>query len=105
MFLYVQLYETSGNYEEADIEDLRNFLEAIGSLLVSLAYFNSCLNPILYMCMCTEFKTKVRESFFAVFESAFAEEHLNLLVSRYSMSHRKSQSRSLSPADTQSSGV
>ncbi|MBN3285392.1 CML1 protein, partial [Polyodon spathula] len=37
----------------------------------NIAFFKSCLNPILYVCMCQDFKEK---SFLKVFESAFIEE-------------------------------
>nr|XP_055053780.1 C3a anaphylatoxin chemotactic receptor-like [Misgurnus anguillicaudatus] len=43
-----------------------------------LAYFNSCLNPILYVFMCDEYKKKLKKSLLLVFEGAFTEEHLSL---------------------------
>ncbi|CAK6980815.1 chemerin-like receptor 1 [Scomber scombrus] len=43
-------------------------------LAVSLAFLNSCLNPILYVFMCDEFQKKLKQSIFLVFESALAED-------------------------------
>nr|XP_055053782.1 C3a anaphylatoxin chemotactic receptor-like [Misgurnus anguillicaudatus] len=41
-------------------------------------YLNSCLNPILYVFMCDEYKKKLKKSLLLVFEGAFTEEHLGL---------------------------
>ncbi|XP_051720173.1 C3a anaphylatoxin chemotactic receptor-like [Ctenopharyngodon idella] len=45
-----------------------------------LALLNSCLNPILYVFMCEEFKKKLKQSFLLVLETAFAEDHLDFRV-------------------------
>ncbi|XP_042627689.1 C3a anaphylatoxin chemotactic receptor-like [Cyprinus carpio] len=49
------------------------------ALIVSiyLVYLNSCLNPILYVFMCDEYKKKLKQSLLLVLETAFAEEHLD----------------------------
>ncbi|XP_026076315.1 C3a anaphylatoxin chemotactic receptor-like [Carassius auratus] len=47
---------------------------AVDPLTISLAYFNSCLNPILYVFMGQDFKSKVKLSLRHVFERAFSEE-------------------------------
>ncbi|XP_069490427.1 N-formyl peptide receptor 3-like [Ambystoma mexicanum] len=44
------------------------------SLAISLAFFNSCLNPILYVFMGRDFKVTIRRSVLSVFEKAFNEE-------------------------------
>ncbi|XP_044274764.1 chemokine-like receptor 1 [Varanus komodoensis] len=50
-------------------------LLAVGiPLTSSLAFINSCLNPILYVFMGHDFKEKLRRSLLSVFEDAFAEE-------------------------------
>ncbi|XP_018954658.2 C3a anaphylatoxin chemotactic receptor-like [Cyprinus carpio] len=43
-------------------------------LSVSLAYFNSCLNPVLYVFMGQDFKSNVKLSLRHVFERVFSEE-------------------------------
>ncbi len=47
---------------------------AVDPLAVSLAYFNSCLNPILYVFMGQDFKSNVKHSLRRVFERVFSEE-------------------------------
>ncbi|XP_067220503.1 C3a anaphylatoxin chemotactic receptor-like, partial [Chanodichthys erythropterus] len=41
-----------------------------------LVFLNSCLNPILYVFMCNEYKKKLKQSLLLVLETAFSEEHL-----------------------------
>ncbi|XP_042295772.1 chemokine-like receptor 1 [Sceloporus undulatus] len=43
-------------------------------LTSSLAFINSCLNPILYVFMGHDFKERLRRSLLSAFENAFAEE-------------------------------
>ncbi|XP_048017687.1 C3a anaphylatoxin chemotactic receptor-like [Megalobrama amblycephala] len=45
-----------------------------------LVNLNSCLNPILYVFMCDEFKKKLKQSLLLVLETAFAEDHLDFRV-------------------------
>uniref|UniRef100_A0A8C1PVN6 C3a anaphylatoxin chemotactic receptor-like n=1 Tax=Cyprinus carpio TaxID=7962 RepID=A0A8C1PVN6_CYPCA len=47
---------------------------AVYPLSVSLAYFNSCLNPVLYVFMGQDFKSNVKLSLRHVFERVFSEE-------------------------------
>ncbi|XP_067306870.1 C3a anaphylatoxin chemotactic receptor-like [Pseudorasbora parva] len=44
---------------------------------VYLFFLNSCLNPILYVFMCDEYKKKLKQSLLLVLETAFAEDHLD----------------------------
>uniref|UniRef100_A0A3P9C2Q8 Chemokine-like receptor 1 n=2 Tax=Maylandia zebra TaxID=106582 RepID=A0A3P9C2Q8_9CICH len=57
--------------------DLWNIVRIMGPLTVSLAFLNSCLNPILYVFMCEEFTKKLRQSICFVLESALAEDHVS----------------------------
>ncbi|XP_067306860.1 C3a anaphylatoxin chemotactic receptor-like [Pseudorasbora parva] len=47
-----------------------------------LVYLNSCLNPILYVFICDEYKKKLKQSLLLVLETAFAEDHLDIKVSK-----------------------
>ncbi|XP_026101643.1 C3a anaphylatoxin chemotactic receptor-like [Carassius auratus] len=47
---------------------------AVHPLTFSLAYFNSCLNPILYVFLGQDFKSNVKLSLRRVFERVFSEE-------------------------------
>ncbi|XP_067289526.1 C3a anaphylatoxin chemotactic receptor [Pseudorasbora parva] len=47
---------------------------AVDPLVISLAFINSCLNPVLYVFMGQDFKNKVKLSLRHIFEKAFAEE-------------------------------
>ncbi|KAI2645521.1 C3a anaphylatoxin chemotactic receptor [Labeo rohita] len=47
---------------------------AVNLLTISLGYFNSCLNPILYVFMGQDFKSNVKLSLRRVFERVFSEE-------------------------------
>ncbi len=47
---------------------------AVDPLAVSLVYFNSCLNPVLYVFMGQDFKCNVKLSLRRVFERVFSEE-------------------------------
>ncbi|XP_041844450.1 chemokine-like receptor 1 [Melanotaenia boesemani] len=62
--------------------DLKNIIQIGSPLAVSLAFMNSCLNPILYVFMCHEFQKKLRKSICFVLESALAEDHLSFASSR-----------------------
>uniref|UniRef100_A0A3B5KVT0 G-protein coupled receptors family 1 profile domain-containing protein n=1 Tax=Xiphophorus couchianus TaxID=32473 RepID=A0A3B5KVT0_9TELE len=58
--------------------DIQNIVQVIGPLTVSLAFINSCLNPILYVFMCDEFQKKLKQSICFVIESTLAEDHVLL---------------------------
>ncbi|XP_032374255.1 C3a anaphylatoxin chemotactic receptor [Etheostoma spectabile] len=70
-----------------DNPDLRNIVVIAGPLTLSLAFMNSCLNPILYVFLCDEFQKKLRKSICFVLESALAEDHLSFMSSRSLSSH------------------
>ncbi|XP_048357634.1 chemerin-like receptor 1 [Sphaerodactylus townsendi] len=64
-FLEIQAYED---------HSLRLSLTIGHPLTTSLAFINSCLNPILYVFMVHDFKKKLKSSILSVFENAFAED-------------------------------
>ncbi|XP_067458030.1 chemerin-like receptor 1 isoform X2 [Thunnus thynnus] len=68
-------------------------------LATSLAYLNSCLNPLLYVFMGRDFKDKVRKSILNVFETAFREEVSRLHTDTKSVD--TSQSLDMSILNTQ----
>ncbi|XP_030604901.1 C3a anaphylatoxin chemotactic receptor-like [Archocentrus centrarchus] len=63
-------------------QDLWGIVRIMGPLTVSLAFLNSCLNPILYVFMCDEFKKKLQKSICFVLESALAEDYLSFMSTR-----------------------
>lgn len=69
VFIFVQSY-------------LGNINQIVGSLVTSLCFMNSCLNPILYVFMCHEFQQKLKRSVCFALESALAEDHLSFTSSR-----------------------
>jgi len=75
------------------------FLKKIGPLVNCLVHVNSCLNPILYVFMCDEFKKKLKQSLLLVLETAFAEEHLPFLSPRPSTCSGLSESQGLKMND------
>ncbi|XP_057206556.1 C3a anaphylatoxin chemotactic receptor-like, partial [Triplophysa rosa] len=57
-------------------DSVQKGIEAAGPFVICLSYLNSCLNPILYVFMCDEYKTKLKKSLLLVLEGAFTEDHL-----------------------------
>ncbi|XP_059194482.1 chemerin-like receptor 1 [Centropristis striata] len=80
--------------------NLGSIVAILGPPFLSLAFFNSCLNPILYVFMCDEFQKKLKQSVCFVLESALAEDHMSSrsLSSHFSRVARKSDSTA--PEDT-----
>ncbi|KAM9782491.1 chemerin-like receptor 1 [Neosynchiropus ocellatus] len=74
-----------------------------GALAVSLGYFNSCLNPILYVFMCEDFQKKLKKSIYVVLEAAFADEHASFASSRSLSSPLQFMSRKSESAETEDS--
>ncbi|XP_016414565.1 C3a anaphylatoxin chemotactic receptor-like [Sinocyclocheilus rhinocerous] len=59
--------------------NVREVISKTTPFVVCLAFLNSCLNPVLYVFMCKEFKKKLKQSLLLVLEMTFAEEHLDFL--------------------------
>lgn len=63
------------NHMAAEFNITLDHVTTIGvPIATSLAFLNSCLNPLLYVFMGQDFKDKVRKSILKVLESAFTEE-------------------------------
>lgn len=63
------------NHMAAEFSYTLDHVTTIGiPIATSLAFLNSCLNPLLYVFMGQDFKDKVRKSILKVLESAFIEE-------------------------------
>ncbi|TKS81907.1 G-protein coupled receptor ChemR23 [Collichthys lucidus] len=88
--------------------DLRPAVNSGILLTASLAFMNSCLNPILYVFMCEEFQRKLKQSICFVLESALAEDHLSFMSSRSLSSHLSRISRksdSAAPLERKDTGI
>ncbi|XP_066495125.1 chemerin-like receptor 1 [Tiliqua scincoides] len=60
---------------ESQVENQVNVVIFVGvHVTFCLAYFNSCVNPILYVFMGRRFKDRLRRSFLSTFENAFVED-------------------------------
>lgn len=75
---------------EQDAMQARDF----DPLVISLAYVNSCMNPILYVFMGQDFKEKVKLSLRRVFEKAFSEDNTQVTVSSKGQQSRCTNSSS-----------
>ncbi|CAL9705962.1 unnamed protein product [Knipowitschia caucasica] len=68
-------------------------------IATSLAFLNSCLNPLLYVFMGQDFKDKVRKSILKVLETAFQEEVSRSYTCTNSMITSRSKDKSVSEAE------
>ncbi|XP_034466191.1 chemokine-like receptor 1 [Hippoglossus hippoglossus] len=68
-------------------------------IATSLAFLNSCLNPLLYVFMGQDFKEKVRKSILNLLETAFQEEVSRSYTYTNSMVTSRSKEKSVSDAE------
>ncbi|XP_013872039.1 chemokine-like receptor 1 [Austrofundulus limnaeus] len=68
-------------------------------IATSLAFLNSCMNPLLYVFMGQDFKDKVRKSILKVLETAFQEEVSRSYTYTNSMITIRSKDKSFSDAE------
>lgn len=85
---------------EADFSLQLHHVTMIGvPITTSLAFLNSCLNPLLYVFMGQDFKDKVRKSILKVLETAFTEEVSRTNTYTNSMLTSRSKEKSFSDAE------
>ncbi|XP_062393715.1 chemerin-like receptor 1 [Sardina pilchardus] len=85
---------------EADFSLTLHHVTMIGiPITTSLAFLNSCLNPLLYVFMGQDFKDKVRKSILKVLETAFTEEVSRTNTYTNSMLTSRSKEKSFSDAE------
>lgn len=80
-------------------ETLRHVITYGAPITTSLAFLNSCMNPLLYVFMGQDFKDKVRKSILNVLETAFQEEVSRSYTYTNSMVTSRSNNKSVSDAE------
>ena len=85
---------------ESDFSPTLHHVTMIGvPITSSLAFLNSCLNPLLYVFMGQDFKDKVCKSILKVLETAFTEEVSRTNTYTNSMITSRSKEKSFSDAE------
>lgn len=88
------------NHMAAEYSATLDHVTTIGiPIASSLAFLNSCLNPLLYVFMGQDFKDKVRKSILTVLETAFTEEVSRSNSHSNSAIHSRSKEKSFSDAE------
>ncbi|XP_076876732.1 C3a anaphylatoxin chemotactic receptor [Brachyhypopomus gauderio] len=85
-------YHVVGLVEVYGGEQVSEQASALDPLVISLAYINSCMNPVLYVFMGQDFKEKVKLSLRRVFEKAFSEDGPNSTVNTKGLQSRTTNS-------------
>lgn len=71
IMVLIEMFNHMGSEYNSTLENVTTFGIPIAT---SLAFLNSCLNPLLYVFIGQDFKEKVRKSILKVLETAFTEE-------------------------------
>ncbi|XP_005463497.2 chemokine-like receptor 1 [Oreochromis niloticus] len=98
-FHIMGLIEMANSMPEYSSEILDDIIIIGSPIATSLAFLNSCLNPLLYVFMGQDFKDKVRKSILNVLESAFQEEISRSYTYTNSMITTRSKEKSFSDAE------
>ncbi|KAM9310315.1 chemerin-like receptor 1 [Pholidichthys leucotaenia] len=98
-FHIMGLIELINHLSEDTNETLDNIIIIGVPIATSLAFLNSCLNPLLYVFMGQDFKDKVRKSILNVLETAFQEDVSRSFTYTNSMVTSRSKEKSVSDAE------
>ncbi|XP_061572561.1 chemerin-like receptor 1 [Cololabis saira] len=98
-FHIMGLIELVNHTMENENETLDHVIIIGVPIATSLAFLNSCLNPLLYVFMGQDFKDKVRKSILNVLENAFQEEVSRSYTYTNSMVTIRSKDKSVSDAE------
>uniref|UniRef100_A0A3Q4GWY6 Formyl peptide receptor 1 n=1 Tax=Neolamprologus brichardi TaxID=32507 RepID=A0A3Q4GWY6_NEOBR len=98
-FHIMGLIEMANHMPEYSSEILDDITTIGLPIATSMAFLNSCLNPLLYVFMGQDFKDKVRKSILIVLESAFQEEVSRSYTYTNSMVTTRSKDKSFSDAE------
>uniref|UniRef100_A0AAQ6IKK4 G-protein coupled receptors family 1 profile domain-containing protein n=1 Tax=Anabas testudineus TaxID=64144 RepID=A0AAQ6IKK4_ANATE len=92
----IEMVIHTADYTSATLHDVVTIGVPIAT---SLAFLNSCLNPLLYVFIGQDFKDKVRKSILNVLETAFQEEVSRSYTYTNSMVTSRSKDKSVSDAE------
>ncbi|XP_015241193.1 PREDICTED: chemokine-like receptor 1 [Cyprinodon variegatus] len=98
-FHILGLTELVSSMTDHSNKTLTNIIEVGVPIATSLAFLNSCLNPLLYVFMGQDFKDKVRKSILKVLENAFQEEVSRSYTCTNSMVISRGKDKSVSDAE------
>ncbi|XP_018542666.1 chemerin-like receptor 1 [Lates calcarifer] len=84
------------HFTDSGSETLQHVIAICMPIATSLAFLNSCLNPLLYVFMGQDFKDKVRKSILNILETVFQEEETRSHTYTNSMVTSRNKKKSLS---------
>ncbi|GLD71981.1 chemokine-like receptor 1 [Lates japonicus] len=84
------------HFTGGDSETLQHVIDICRPIATSLAFLNSCLNPLLYVFMGQDFKDKVHKSILNILETVFQEEETRSHTYTNSMVTSRSKEKSFS---------